>query len=68
LLYGIRGGWFSMRCQWAAARGARGAARYLVGQGMHPIPQGEPSTRALVLRAMLLLQSAGELYRMIGNA
>ena len=68
LLYGIRGGWFSMRCQWAAARGARGAARYLVGQGMHPIPQGERSTRALVLRAMLLLQSAAELYRMIGNA
>jgi glycosyltransferase involved in cell wall biosynthesis len=68
LLLGVRQGWFSMRCGWAAARGARSATRYLVGQGMHPITHGERPTRALVLRTMLLLHSAGEAYRMIGNA
>jgi glycosyltransferase involved in cell wall biosynthesis len=67
LLNGTRGGLFSMRCQWAAARGARSASCYLSGQGMHPIAQGEHARRALVLRAMLILSSVGELYRMIAE-
>ncbi len=67
LLNGTRGGWFAMRCQWAAARGARSASRYLSLQGMRPIAQGEHSRRALVLRAMLILSSVGELYRMIAE-
>jgi glycosyltransferase involved in cell wall biosynthesis len=37
LLHGVRHGWFSMRCQWAAARGAYSADRFLAGQRMHPL-------------------------------
>ena len=68
VLLGIRRGWFSMRCRWAAACGARSATRFLAVQGMRPITHGEHSTRTLVLRTIVLLHSAGELYWMIGHA
>jgi glycosyltransferase involved in cell wall biosynthesis len=41
LLHGLRRGRFSMRCQWAAARGTDRAARVITGEGMHPIEAGE---------------------------
>ena len=37
LLHGVRRGWFSMRCQRAAARGVRDARRFLARRGLHPI-------------------------------
>jgi hypothetical protein len=41
LLHGLRRGRFSMRCNWAAARGADRAARDITAQNMHPIETGE---------------------------
>ncbi len=36
LLHGLRRGRFSMRCRWAAARGAEGAARYIAVEQLQP--------------------------------
>ena len=36
-LYGIKGGVFSMRCRWAALRGERLAARFIVEKHLAPI-------------------------------
>jgi glycosyltransferase involved in cell wall biosynthesis len=65
LLMGVRRGSFSMRCRWAAACGARSAARFLAGQGMRPIAQAEPQARAFVLRALLILHASSELCRFV---
>src|SRR5207247_6345259 len=37
LLHGVRRGVFSMRCQWAAARGTASAAHILSKKALHPI-------------------------------
>jgi glycosyltransferase involved in cell wall biosynthesis len=63
LLHGMRRGWFSMRCQWAEARGARSARHFLASRGMRPI-NGQ-STEAAAPDALLIAPPAGELYRLL---
>jgi glycosyltransferase involved in cell wall biosynthesis len=41
LLHGLRQGEFSMRCQWAAARGADAAAADIAERDVHPLESGE---------------------------
>jgi glycosyltransferase involved in cell wall biosynthesis len=62
-LHGLRRGWFSMRCQWAGARGARSAARFLSRRGLHPV--SAQSNEAAVLNTLIILHSAGEVVRLI---
>ena len=63
VLHGMRRGLFSMRCQWAEARGARSAGLFLARQRMHPI---KAQSRAAALSNVLpMVQAAGELYRLL---
>jgi Glycosyl transferase family 2 len=66
LVHGMRRGWFSMRCQWAAIRGARGANRFLSGHNIVPISR--QSKEVVVLTALLILESVVEIFAMMGNA
>ncbi len=42
LLHGVKNGRFSFRCQWAARRGRRDAARFIARHRLNPVPFGAP--------------------------
>jgi glycosyltransferase involved in cell wall biosynthesis len=42
LLHGMKNGRFSFRCQWAARRGRRDAARFIARHRLNPVPSGAP--------------------------
>jgi glycosyltransferase involved in cell wall biosynthesis len=48
-LHGIKNGWFSMKCRWAASRGTFEAARFVSAKSLKPLDGGrnayEPSQR-----------------------
>jgi glycosyltransferase involved in cell wall biosynthesis len=44
ILHGAKNGLFSMRCRWAAARGADGAARFIRANRLKPLGLGRTST------------------------
>jgi glycosyltransferase involved in cell wall biosynthesis len=44
ILHGVKNGLFSMRCQWAASRGADGAAQFISANRLKPLGPGRTST------------------------
>ena len=44
ILHGVKNGRFSMRCQWAALRGADGAAQFISASRLKPLELGRTST------------------------
>jgi glycosyltransferase involved in cell wall biosynthesis len=44
ILHGVKNGLFSMRCQWAASRGADGAAQFISANRLKPLRLGRTST------------------------
>jgi hypothetical protein len=44
ILHGMKKGPFSMRCQWAASRGADGAAQFISANRLKPLELGRIST------------------------
>ncbi len=43
LLHGLKNGRFSLRCQWAARRGRRDAARFIARHRLNPVASGTPA-------------------------